>query len=146
NRVFAATAFDTVHSQLVLFGGADIFSGQPINDTWTWDGTTWTRQNPATKPPARWGAAMAYDSLHGQVGMFGGYSEGSANTTTHQTNTDAAQLNDIWTWDGTNWTQQIPALSPPARYFHSMAFDAQIGAVVLFGGSTTSPSNFFHNS
>ncbi len=34
---------------------------------------TWTRQAPAASPPARYGAAMAYDAATGTVVMFGGY-------------------------------------------------------------------------
>ena len=38
-----------------------------------------------------------------------------------------------WTWDGTNWTQQSPVLSPGARESAAMANDGS-GHVVLFGG------------
>jgi hypothetical protein len=40
---------------------------------------------------------------------------------------------DTWTWNGTTWTKQAPAASPPAREVASMAFDAATGTVVLFG-------------
>ncbi len=33
---------------------------------------TWTRQHPATSPPARTGAAMACDASTGAVVLFGG--------------------------------------------------------------------------
>jgi uncharacterized protein (TIGR03437 family) len=33
-----------------------------------------------------------------------------------------------------SWTQQSPKASPPARYYHAMAYDAAHGQVVLFGG------------
>lgn len=40
----AAMVFDTDHQVMVLFGGLGLNPGQsgPLNDTWTWDGTTWT--------------------------------------------------------------------------------------------------------
>ncbi len=44
------------------------------------------------------------------------------------------QLGDTWTWDGTTWTQQHPAVHPPARRYAAMAYDAATGAAVLFGG------------
>src|SRR5580698_500832 len=35
-----------------------------------------------------------------------------------------------------NWTEQSPATSPPATNNPSMAYDAALGEVVLFGGSS----------
>ena len=84
----------------------------------TW---TWTHQTPATSPPARSAATVAYDAATGQVVLFGG-------------NNGSAALGDTWTWDGTNWTQQSPAISPPARHLAAMAYDASAGQLVLFGG------------
>jgi hypothetical protein len=51
-------------------------------------GTTWTQQSPATSPPARYSASMAYDSASSSVVLFGGF-----NTVN--------RLADTWTWDGT---------------------------------------------
>ncbi|MBI5478412.1 MAG: hypothetical protein HY906_06120, partial [Deltaproteobacteria bacterium] len=61
--------------------------------------------------------AMA--TLGTRVVLFGG--QGSAGS-----------LSDTWEWDGTTWTQKLPALSPPARYGHGMATLGN--RVVLFGG------------
>jgi hypothetical protein len=55
----------------------------------------WTQKLPAKSPSGRHGHAMAYDSAHGQVVLFGGL--GADNTV----------LSDTWTWDGSNWTQKI---------------------------------------
>src|ERR1700683_3274277 len=84
----------------------------------------WTRQIPQNFPPERFGHAMAYDSVNGQVVLFGGSNGG-----------DSDLLNDTWVWDGANWTQKSPPTSPPARYRHVMAYDSAHGQVVLFGGS-----------
>jgi uncharacterized protein (TIGR03437 family) len=43
-------------------------------------------------------------------------------------------MNDTWTWDGSNWTQQTPQNSPSARFKHAMAFDSAHSQTVLFGG------------
>jgi len=121
-RFGGAMAYDAATGTVVLFGGygygkADIFFG----DTWTWNGTTWTEQHPATSPPGRWGAAMAYDAATGTVVLFGG-------------NGQRGYLGDTWTWDGTTWTNQAPATSPPTRTFAYMTYDAATGTAVLFGG------------
>jgi hypothetical protein len=44
-------------------------------------------------------------------------------------------LADTWTWNGITWTQQFPAISPPAGADYGMAYDANLGAIVLFAGS-----------
>ena len=61
----------------------------------------WKQLQPATVPSARYGASMAYDAASHQVVLFGGAGTGVFSTT--------------WTWDGTNWTEQLPADSPAAR-------------------------------
>jgi len=63
---------------------------------------------------------MTYDAATGNVILFGGNSQG--------------EVADTWVWDGSTWTQQHPATSPPAREDASMAYDAATGNVVLFGG------------
>ena len=80
----------------------------------------WTYQHPATNPPDRAGASMAYDRATGTVVLFGGE--------------DRYSFGDTWTWDGSTWTKQHPATSPSARELASMAYDAATGTVVLFGG------------
>ncbi len=81
---------------------------------------TWTQLSPATSPPARVDAGMAFDSSTGQMILFGGQTVANGN------------LNDTWNWDGTTWTQLSPASSPSARYAASMA--AYGGKIILFGG------------
>src|SRR5438094_453033 len=88
---------DAARGSVVLFGGFDEVFGnfQLENDTWTWDGTTWTQLQPLTSPAARQYYAMAYDAARGRVVLFGG----------------ATQLNgggiaqDTWEFDGTTWAQ-----------------------------------------
>ena len=117
-----ALAYDSAHGQVVLFGGGAAANGIPLNDTWVWDGDNWTKKSPQTSPPARHRHAMAYDSAHGQVVLFGGYSN------------LLGLLNDTWVWDGDNWTQKSPQPSPTARWYHAMAYDSAHGQVVFFGG------------
>ena len=123
---YSAMTFDPSTSQLVLFGGLRYGSnGELVSDTWTWDGTTWTQLTPASAPPAlRLGAAMTFDPSSGQLVVFGGTTEEGS----------SPFLNDTWTWDGTEWTQQFPATSPPPRQDASMAYDPGTGQLVLFGG------------
>lgn len=73
-------------------------------------------------PPARAGAAFAYDTVDQTVVLFGG--QGAA----------GALLADTWEWVNGGWVQMAPSLSPPARTGASMAYDAKDGYLVLFGG------------
>ena len=59
----------------------------------------WTQKLPASSPSGRKGQAMAYDSAHGQVVLFGGYDNRN-------------RFNDTWVWDGTNWTQKGTPSTP----------------------------------
>jgi hypothetical protein len=112
-------ATDPVSGHVVLFGGDN---GGVFADTWIWDGTNWTRQNPADSPSGRWNAGMAGDAATGRVVLFGGL---DGNNIT---------LAETWTWDGADWTQQNPATSPSAREGAAMAADPATDHVVLFGG------------
>ena len=118
---YDASASDATHGKLVVFGGENSASAA-VQETWTWDGTNWTKLTPATQPSARWGARMAYDIATGLTYLFGGY-----NGTTYQ--------NDTWKWDGTTWTLLSPTTKPSIRLDGAMAYDAATSTVVLFGGS-----------
>ena len=64
-------AYDAATGTVVLFGGLTLTT-HPNAQTWTWDGTTWTKQAPAVHPRARLRASMAYDAATGTVVLFGG--------------------------------------------------------------------------
>ena len=119
-RTDAAMAYDSQHGQVVLFGGQDA-NGVSFNDTWLWDGSTWNLAHPQNVPPARHGDAMDYDATHGRVVLFGG-------------NNGLSNFGDTWLWDGTNWTQVMPQDSPAARCYHEMVYDSVHDQIVLFGG------------
>lgn len=117
----AAMAYDARNGTVVMFGGES--DAGLSNATWTWNGSTWTRQHPGQSPPARVYASMAYDPANGTVVLFGG--DGGAN----------GLLGDTWVWNGSRWGREFPKPSPSPRFQASMAFDAATGTMVLFGGS-----------
>jgi hypothetical protein len=45
-------------------------------------------------------------------------------------------VQNTWTWDGNNWTEQNPTKQPPLLYFTSGAFDPVLKEVVVFGGGS----------
>lgn len=67
-------------------------------------------------PSARANAAFAFDVDHREMVLFGG---------------NPGSLSDTWTWDG-RWTQQHPALSPPAASQTAMAYDVIHHEMVMY--------------
>ncbi len=109
-------AYDAARHVIVLFGGRYTNSSTTVtllDDTWEWDGTTWTQIATPTKPPARWGQAMAYDPTRARIVMVGGFtSEGTTPTI------DAA----TWAYDGTTWSPIATATTSDSRAFAAEAF------------------------
>jgi hypothetical protein len=126
-RSAAGIVYDgTTHSAL-LFGGAD---GQSIyGDTWTWNGS-WHPRFPARSPSPRQGPAIAFDGAAGNIVLFGGSPTAPVGNGT--------AFGDTWTWDGIDWTQQFPPVSPPARTWSNMVYVPTTKTVLLFSG-TNSP-------
>ena len=133
-RADSAMVYDAAHNQSVLFGG---WGGSLtyFDDMWIWDGTAWSQAGtpPANTPHARGFHAMTYDSTRGRVVLFGGL---------FNTPTSSQYFDDTWEWDGTAWTQVVPATSPPARAYHAMAFDSATSRTILFGGFNISSGNY----
>jgi hypothetical protein len=89
-------AYDSTHSQTVLFGGTGNGKIQQglfpyLNDTWLWNGSNWTEATPKAVPSARASHAMAYASGLGQLVMFGGVINGNVGL-----------ARDTWVWNGSN--------------------------------------------
>lgn len=111
-------------TNVMLFGGrGGSETAGVFQDTWTYNGTTWTKQSPATSPFGRYQQECAYLAGTGVV-MFGG-------------RTINDMLLETWVWNGTTWSQVVLAngASPAARVGHAMAGGG--GNVVLFGGRGT---------
>jgi hypothetical protein len=65
---------------------------------------------------------MAFDAARTVTVLFGGFRQ------------SGGPSSETWEWNGTQWTQRL-VQGPSARYSHSMAWDAQRNAVVLYGGA-----------
>jgi len=119
-----AMAYDEVHDKVVLFGGSTNEDFNSVNDTWLWDGTSWTQTFPATPPPARYDHAVAYDAASGETLLFGGFSK-----------TSGTYLNDTWTWNGGEVVPQITAVVNAASFQTGGVVPGEIAAV--FGKNLT---------
>lgn len=124
----AAIGYHAVNRQVILFGGiagSDGLTGSNrvgtfSNDTWIWDGATWTEQHTSITPPARVGGQLVYDAARQQTLLLGGH-----NLTGH--------LNDMWSWNGTSWSQLHPGTLPPSQTRYWMMFHEQLQQVILLG-------------
>jgi hypothetical protein len=88
-------SWDGTH--IVLFGGTEN-GGDIKGDTWIWNGSTWTQVFPANPPCPRHSHRMAYDSVRGEVVLFGGTGDATACTE------GGGVRNDTWIWNGTTQT------------------------------------------
>jgi hypothetical protein len=134
-RTFPAMAGDGV-SRAFLFGGSRVLFGDDsvaanrdaaqalFADTWSWDGTRWTEVT-GTQPPARAEAAAAWDPKRKRMVLFGGYTWKDGRR---------ERLQDTWEFNGQAWAR-FSTTGPSARSGAAMAFDPELGQVVLFGGS-----------
>ncbi len=108
--------------ELVTFGGDKMNSSTCVsscaytaqNDTWVYDGTSWTQIATGDAPSARWGYAMAYDAAAQQEVLYGGY-DGSI------------YWGDTWRFDGTEWVQATGIGAPSGRAYMQMIFDGTPG-------------------
>ena len=154
-RNVAVMAYDAASQQLIVFGG-EMTQGtiNGLNDTWSWNGTSWTQladgngtnagcgeSRPTanlcpSSPEARIGAGMTFDPALGELVLFGGMDEGAGFL-------DFTQYNDTWLWDGSTWVQDNVdtgctdscTSSPNARDTFAMADDLASNQIVLYGGN-----------
>ncbi len=123
-----ALAYDSTRGRTVLFGGYTGVFLPPLDETWEWDGATWTKLSPAASPLARQGHSMAFDVGGQRTVMFGGI-QGTAET---------------WQWDGTNWTLVGLTTTPSMRDHAAMAHDSVRRETVLFGGNPTNSDTWIY--
>lgn len=116
-----AMAYDPISKKVVSFGGWDGASYH--DDTWLFDGTTWTQVFSTATPPVRAAAAITFDQVTGNLIMFGGFNGNN-------------YLGDTWIWDGStqSWTQANPAHMPTAVTLPMMFSDPVNGHAEMIGG------------
>lgn len=92
-------------------------------------GYQWVDLNPVHTPPIRFFGAIDYNPNTQRVVLFGGNTNGGFG--------GPGALNDIWYWDGTDWTQAFPSGGPPlARSWHKFVYDPIHDEFLTFGGSS----------
>jgi hypothetical protein len=122
-REYHSMTYDSRTSEILLFGGSlgDTFLG----DTWSYNSTRneWIQRYPATAPSPRANHALLYNSKKNMAILWGG--------------TGSTPFNGpFWGYDSSvgNWTNLTSSDIPSGRYSAAMAYDANHGETILFGG------------
>lgn len=131
-RVGAAFAYDVDAAALLLFGGdtdaGGTAFGSAVNETWHFDGARYVQRNPRTSPSGRFHTSLATDVAGGRVFLVGGEFDQP------QIGAGFGGENDVWQWNGNNWSERVAHTPPPAVEARGAAFDPARNHVVLFGG------------
>lgn len=123
-RAFYSMAFDERRGVTVMYGAQSGSTFAGGDETWEYDGTTWTQIVTPTAPPGLETPAMTYDKGRGVVVMFGGWNGSSPGTL----------YNTTWEYDGSDWTLRTLPTSPPPSYRAACTYDDTRGRVLLYGG------------
>jgi cysteine-rich repeat protein len=168
-RVAHVMFFDGTHVSLIDGIGPAGDGFHLFQQTWTWDGKTWTLS--PVEPPIN-AAAAAFDPIRGRTVMFDGNgvtweSDGATWTNAATTGPPArdssamafdpvtrsimmfggrttatsSPITDHWQWTGTEWVN-IAATLPAARFGHAMVAVPERGRLVMFGGTVDDPSTW----
>ncbi len=114
--------YDVVGRRMLLFAGGGSFGSS--DDTWAWNGQTWSLVIPANSPSSRNYTVVATDELRRRLVLFGGLAGAST------------AANDTWEWDGTTWLSRTPSgPKPPPRFGASLVWDAARQRTWLFSGA-----------
>ncbi len=126
----AAMAYDEARRVVVMFGGASYDYSSIYNDTWEYDGTSWSKKTSANglAPAPRRDHTLAYDTQRQKIVLYGGAGIGPGEW--------------HWEWDGSNWTPvTATGATPGARQQHAMTYDRARNRLVLTGDFGNADSN-----
>ncbi|HKY41396.1 MAG TPA: hypothetical protein VJN18_35930 [Polyangiaceae bacterium] len=127
-----ALGYDARRGEVILFGGAGRTSAAiypwnadvPLNETWAWNGTSWTRRMPTTSPPPRSLGALGFDSDRNRLVLYGG----------REANDGAGAT---WEWDGSNWHPTAGASGAFQANGVVLSYDSARRRTVAYGYSGT---------
>jgi len=141
-RATEGLAFEPVSGLVVAYGGVpDPAQSAIFNDTWAFDGDSWTQLFPVGNPGPRVNAYLAASPTPGRVVMFGG----------GRVNLSPGNLVEGTTWEfdtqTLTWTNMTPAgPSPSARQLAGIVYDSWRDRTVLFGGTNGFGSVFYSDT
>ena len=121
-RGWGSFCYDATRNEAVWYGGMTGMTEH--HQTWTWDGSAWTLQNPSSAPPDSDPATsypMIYDSVRNVCVLVA--------------------EDKTWEWDGATWSQIPTTVLPGAGSGSAMAYDSHRQRMVLFASSFNNPDS-----
>lgn len=142
-------AYDESRQRVTIYGGwsdtSETNGHWPLNDTWEWDGKSWSRIADARvdgafedgAAPLAWiEFGMTYDSRRQRVVTHGGYTNGNSdNCGAVEPLLSASRA--TWQWDGVRW-QPVTCDGPEAINIE-LVYDSERDRVVMVGGTVDPP-------
>ena len=125
----AALAYDPTTHDLLLFGGV-LATGRSANDTWSWNGCTWTRVGvQSAGPPGGPTAGMTWDHALNRMVLLTYDAAAGADAT------------ETWTWSGSRWLLSATANASPKAQALVTAGDPATGwpIAVSVSGDQSNP-------
>lgn len=116
-------AYDPLRGRTVMFGGRVPPQWLGTDETWEWDGASWTLVQTVNRPPPRSEQMMTWDAARERVVMFGGFLYAVGNQ------------DDTWEYDGADWRQLNVNPAPPPRVGAAFTHDPRQHVNLLFSGS-----------
>ena len=120
------SAYDSSRNALVAYAWdrATTQASILLDDVFEFSASAWSNPNQGAPSP-RIGAAMIYSAVDATLMLLGGATGNFAG---------ADRIVDLWTWDGMQWSQPTPEITPSVRGQFGIAFDSDHQQVVVFGG------------
>ncbi|MCR9248345.1 MAG: hypothetical protein NXI31_25230 [bacterium] len=118
-RFYGGMAYDQGRGRTVMFAGqnaANVF----FDDTWEWDGSSWTLAT-STGPSPRASIAMVYDASRSVCLSHGGR------------DSLGRDLDETWEWNGSSWSLAL-SVGPGPRRAHAATYDSTRRRPIVFGG------------
>ncbi len=121
-RLAHALAWDPGRERVVLFGGAaPACDGGHCDDTWAYDGETWTPVESPERPEGRRGHDLVLDPDRGQLLLVGGHA-------------DDRHFADLWALGQDGW-ERLPLASDGTPAVHGAAAWSSADQTVAFVGT-----------
>ncbi len=104
--------------------------GGNLGRTWSFDPATYafTLLSVANAPPGRRDGSLIADPSGDRLLLYGG-------ATVVFPQADARQLTDLWSFDGTDWTELTVDVGPAPRRYPALALSQSRQLMLLFGGT-----------
>lgn len=125
-KVGAELVYDALRQVLVMYGSLNTspFGGSSVDQTWEYNGTTWSQVFPTTTPGGLGAYGACYDSARNRTVLYGG----TANSFF------PIAESGTWEYNGTDWALITTVGSPGPLERPAMCFHQGLGVSILFGG------------